>query len=86
MKLMLKLEMPKEPSPDKKQNIKSIEDTVREAIELVDSGYCSNVVWILLNKLYEKLCGMKKTPRVQNIIGMIEPVLAKYGYHKKGIN
>jgi hypothetical protein len=84
MKLMLKLEMPKEPGCNEK--IKSIEDTVREAIELVDSGYCSNVEWILLNKLYEKLCCMKKTPRVQNIINMIEPVLAKYGYHKKGIN
>lgn len=80
MKLLLKLEMPHE-TPHK-EPVPNLEDKVRQAIELVDSGYCSNVEWILLNKMYKQLCGMKKTPRVENLIKMIEPVLAKYGYHK----
>jgi hypothetical protein len=60
----------------------SIEDRVRHAIDLVDSGYCSDVEWIMLNKFLRSLYNKKQTPRVKNLIGMIEPVLAKYGYHK----
>lgn len=60
----------------------SVEDKVRHAIDLVDSGYCSDVEWILLNRFLKTLYNKKQTPRVKNLIGMIEPVLAKYGYHK----
>lgn len=59
----------------------SIEDKVRQAIELVDSGYSSSVEWILLNKLLDSLRNRKPSKRVQNLISMIEPVMAKYGYH-----
>lgn len=61
----------------------TVEEKVREAIDLVDSGYCSHTEWLMLNKLYESLCRNKKQgPRIQNLKKMIEPVLAKYGYHK----
>lgn len=73
---------PKATSQEGKEAPVSIEDKVRYAIELVDSGYCSDVEWIMLNKLLSSLYKKKQTPRVKNLIDMIEPVLAKYGYHK----
>lgn len=82
-RIMLNIAVP-EPRPSaSKSNGKSLEDQVREAIDLVDTGYCSHVEWLLLNKLYKSLCCLsKQTPRVKNLKAMIEPVLAKYGYHK----
>ena len=59
-----------------------IEDQVRDAIECIESGRNSSVEWIMLNKLYAELRKRKPTPRIKNLIQMIEPVLAKYGYHK----
>jgi hypothetical protein len=60
-----------------------IEDSVREAIECIDSGHDSNVEWSLINRVYKDLCKLKKpSPRAENLKKMIEPVLSKYGYHK----
>lgn len=62
---------------------KSVEDKVREAIELVETGYCSDIEWIMLNKLYKQICECKQpNNRMLNIKQMIEPLLAKYGYHR----
>lgn len=75
--------------PDAKQEQEptvSIEDKVKHMIELVESGYRSNVEWRTLNKLYADLKDMKSTPRIQNLMQMIEPVLAHYGYHKVSTN
>lgn len=61
----------------------SVEERVKHALELIDSGYKSDIQWIMINKLYKQLCEMKKpSERALNIKKMIEPVLAKFGYHK----
>ena len=65
----------------KKHSCMSLEDKVRDMIELVDSGYDSAVEFIMLKKLYSSLCKKKQSPRVQNLKKMIEPTLNKYGYH-----
>lgn len=84
-KITIQLEMPDTAAPSCAAPLpKPIEDKVREALERVESGYKSDVTWLMIRKLYTKLQGMKQTPRVENLKKMIEPVLAKYGYHKKG--
>ncbi len=60
----------------------SIEDKVKSALELIDSGHESAVEWRMINRLYRDLCKLKKNPRVENLKQMIEPVLAKFGFHK----
>lgn len=61
----------------------SVEDQVKHALDCILSGYNSDVEWLLVNKLYKELKVQKKlTPRGQNIVKMIEPVLAKFGYHR----
>lgn len=88
MKVQLLLDMdPPQPAPPEAPRLQppppvSIEDQVRDALDCIDSGHNSNVEWILINRLYKELQEMKQTPRVQNLCKMIEPVLAKYGYHK----
>lgn len=83
MRLHLMLELPP-PVPQKQESEPtrmSLEDKVRDALELIDSGYESRVEWLMINKLYHELCKRKPTPRVQNLKKMIKPVLAKFGYH-----
>lgn len=81
IQIMLEAGMPKS-APQPHDNKKSVEQQVKEAIDLVDTGYCSHVEWLLLNKLYKSLAARPKpTPRIKNLINMIEPVLAKYGFH-----
>lgn len=88
IKVMLELPMPA-PAPvapppvEKKPEPKvSVEDKVREALECIDSGYESGVEWAMINRLYKDLCNLKKpSPRAENLKKMIEPVLAKFGYH-----
>lgn len=82
LKLILQVDTP--PPAEKTAKAKpalSPEDRVRNALELIDSGHRSQQEWILINKLYKSLKSKKQTPRVQNLIKMIEPVLAKFGYH-----
>lgn len=80
MKLSIQLEMPPpQREPEKKQP--RIEDRVREAVELCESGYCSHTEWLMLQRLCRALKEKKQTPRVQNLLGMIQPLLNKYGYH-----
>lgn len=89
MQLKLSLTMPP-PQPANQDKIAatglSVEDKVKKAIELVDSGYCSDVEWLMLNKLYQSLKSKKQNDRVKNLISMIKPVLAKYGYHDVATN
>lgn len=83
--IIIKLDMPDTQAPSNKAPVrKPLEDRVRNAIELIDSGYKSDVTWLMIRKLYTKLQEMKPSPRVANLMKMIEPVLAKYGYHKTG--
>lgn len=58
-----------------------IEDEIRDSLELIESGYESNVEWKAIKGLYTQLTQMKQTERVRNLRSMIKPVLSKYGYH-----
>lgn len=79
LNILLEMEAPKEKYPVEKSN--SIEDDVKEAIECIESGYDSVVEWKMINRLYKELRSMKKNPRIENLIQMIEPVMSKYGLH-----
>ena len=60
----------------------SIEDRVRERIESIDSGAGCLQDFLVLKKLQESLRQKKPcTPRIQNLMDMIEPVMRKFGYY-----
>lgn len=60
----------------------TIEEKVRDAIELIDSDHESREEWSLLNRLQGALKKLEpKTERIVNLIETIAPVLAKYGMH-----
>lgn len=87
IKVMLEIGLPPSPMPQKEKAPDCpkapVEEQVREAIELIDSGFDSEVEWLMLNRLYDSICKLKKpTPRAMNVKKMIEPVLARFGYHK----
>lgn len=77
---------PKAPSTNANQLGLSVEDKVRDALECIESGYKSDVEWLMINRLYTSLQKAKQSPRVRNLRKMIEPVMAKYGYHKVATN
>lgn len=87
VKLMLEIPMPS-PAPQKpiareepEEQKASVEDKVREALDCIDSGNESAVEWSMVNRVYRDLKALKKpSPRAKNLMGMIEPVLEKYGY------
>lgn len=70
---------PKEKSPEKKK--KPIEDVVREAIERIDDGCATEVDFLMLKRLKLGLQKLKPTPRVKNLITMIDPAMRKFGYY-----
>lgn len=80
MRFSVQLEMP-DPDTSAASQPPSPEEQVRNAVDLVESGYCSDTEWLLLNKLYQDLCERPETPRIRNLLQMVEPVLSKYGYH-----
>lgn len=89
MKMIVSLEMPpalaepRQPLPPPV----SVEEKVRDAMECIESGHPSQVEWLMVNKLYAALKAKKNpSPRMQSLIQMIEPTLAKYGYHKIASN
>lgn len=60
----------------------SIEEQVRERIDRIDNGCGTHVDFLVLKKLQESLRQRQPcTPRVQNIMDMIEPVMRKFGYY-----
>lgn len=84
MKLNILIDMPDQQSSSKYPDIpvSSIEDDVREALDCIESGHDSLVEWKMINKLHKELNQMKKkSPRVQNLLDMMEPVMAKYGIY-----
>jgi Ca2+-binding EF-hand superfamily protein len=83
MKIQIMLQT-EPPAPSKNKSIEksdtSIEEEVRQAIEMIDSGHDSYVEWKLLNKLAREL-RPRKDARSKNLMEMIDPVLQKYGMH-----
>jgi hypothetical protein len=81
-RILIQLEHPSPEETVQAPEPVSIEDKVRDAIECLDSGYKSDIEWIMLNRIYGELINMRSNSRIENLKNMIEPVLAKYGYHK----
>lgn len=81
MKLHLLIEVPSPEKTSKAPCKLTIEEQVRDAIELIESGYESRQEWLLINKVFSALSKKKPNARITNIINMIKPVLSKYGYH-----
>jgi hypothetical protein len=70
------------PRKEECQRAPSIEDKVRERIENIDSGSGCLQDFLVLKKLQETLRNKKPcTPRIQNLMDMIEPVMRKFGYY-----
>lgn len=58
----------------------SVEEEVKQAIDLIESGHDSYTEWKLLNKLAKELRN-RKDARSKNLMEMIDPILQKYGLH-----
>lgn len=83
MKIQILLDMPvpqEKKYPTKEEACGSVEEQVRDALDLIDSGKSSHVEWKMINRLYASLKN-KKSPRARNLVQMIEPVMSKYGQH-----
>jgi uncharacterized protein YfbU (UPF0304 family) len=76
---MVQLEHPQETAPEYTNSQPTIEQKVRDALLMVDSGHESEVEWEYIQRVYSRLQEMKPTRRVVNLMEMIHPVLAKYG-------
>lgn len=80
IKISVSLAMPTEKS--KYPQPPSAEQQIREALDLIDTGCESYVEWKMINKAYKQLLTLPRNEKNQNLINMIEPVLAKFGYHR----
>lgn len=87
VRIMLDVGLPTEPPQMPQAMPLSVEDRVRDALDCIDSGYKSDVEWIMINKLYKSLAPRRGTSRrIDNLLQMIEPIMAKYGYHEVAAN
>lgn len=67
------------PTPEHRRH-RSVEERVRDAVELIDTGYNSEVEWDMIRRLWNYLCACKQhTERQRRILEMIKPVMEKYG-------
>ena len=67
---------------EERQRTPSVEDKVRRCIERIDNGCGSEVDFLTLKKLKAAIQSRKKiTPRMKNILDMIEPVIQRFGYY-----
>lgn len=83
MKITINLEMPQTDSPYKSQvPALTPQERVRDALEEIMSGRESRREWSLVSKIYRDLVAKRNLNETeQNIKQMIEPVMAKFGYH-----
>ncbi len=60
----------------------SIEEKVRDCIERIDNGCGTEVDFLTLKKLKAAIQAKPKlTPRMKNILDMVEPVIRRFGYY-----
>lgn len=82
MKVSISIEMPKPDTeiPEVYKKV-SVEDKIRQMLDLIDTDHSDHVDWETLRRLYNKLQSIKAPSRRQkNLIDMITPVMEKYGY------
>jgi hypothetical protein len=87
-KVKIQLEILGDQDAPERQPKQSVEDRVKEWMEDVESGRPSREQWIRLRNLFNKLANAPKlSPRAQNIVKMIEPIMQKYGFmDSKGVD
>lgn len=59
----------------------NLEDQVRACIQRIDDGTGTEVDFLLLKRLKSALLKKKPSPRVKNLLEMIEPTLRRFGYY-----
>lgn len=75
------LQMPSEPSSQKTSR-PNLEDQVRACIQRIDDGTGTEVDFLVLKRLKTALLKKDtKSPRIQNLLQMIEPTLRRFGYY-----
>jgi hypothetical protein len=75
-----------QPPPPKKEHPEerrpSVEDKVRDCIERIDNGCGTEVDFLTLKKLKAAIQSRpKQTPRMVNLVKMIDPIMRRFGYY-----
>lgn len=75
-----------QPPPPKKEHHeeykRSVEDKVRDCIERIDNGCGTEVDFLTLKKLKAAIQSRpKQTPRMANLVKMIDPIMRRFGYY-----
>lgn len=82
--LMVKTPPPprREHHGEERERMPSVEDRVRKCIERIDNGCGTEVDFLTLKKLKAAIQSRKKiTPRMKNILDMMEPTIQRFGYY-----
>lgn len=82
--ISIQLEMPDPETsvPEAPAESQSVEERIQEAIDCIRTGEDTAMHWALLNRMFRTLSSIPRpSARAKNILSMIRPVLAKYGYH-----
>jgi hypothetical protein len=67
---------------EERERTPSVEDRVRKCIERIDNGCGTEVDFLTLKKLKAAIQSRKKiTPRMKNILDMMEPTIQRFGYY-----
>jgi hypothetical protein len=67
---------------EEQERTPSVEDKVRRCIERIDNGCGNEVDFLTLKKLKAAIQAKEKiTPRMKNLLDMIEPVMRRFGYY-----
>ena len=77
--IMLQVGVPS-PSPQTTRRV-AVEDQVRACIQRIDDGTGTQVDFLMLKRLKSALLKKERTPRVKNLLEMIEPTLRRFGYY-----
>lgn len=73
---------PKEHHGELAKGRTSVEDKVRDCIERIDNGCGTEVDFLTLKKLKAAIQSRpKQTPRMVNLVKMIDPVMKRFGYY-----
>lgn len=77
--ISIRLEMPAVSGKAKPKP--NLEDQVRACIQRIDDGTGTEVDFLMLKRLKVALLKKEKSPRVKNLLEMIEPTLRRFGYY-----
>jgi len=68
--------------PEHHRPAPSIEDKVRDCIDRIDNGCGTEVDFLTLKKLKAAIQSRpKQTPRMVNLVKMIDPIMKRFGYY-----